>query len=402
MSEDSSGGGAGREAALHKLFGRMPAELQAAHDASRQINESKFRNLAEGADEGVLCSSTEGVVTFANEAAAQILGWESSERMIGRPSVELYHATEDREKLLSLLMQHGRLDPVDLVMRSEDGRPVKVRGKVMLIDDPTGRPTEFLGVITSTRELLAEREKLDETRYRLQGAARDLEESHRELDEFAHVVSHDLREPVRMVGSFLELLQKRSGDTLDDRAGEYLGFAVEGAQRLDSQIADLLAYARVRTRGAEFERCDAEEILGLARDRLGSVIERSSAEITHDPLPAVQGDRAQLVVLLGHLLANAMKFCGEAAPRIHVKAEAAGDRHLLEVSDNGLGIAAEFKDQVFEMFTRLNTREEYPGNGAGLAVCRRIVNRHGGEIWLRSQPGEGTRVFFTLPAAVDG
>lgn len=365
------------------------------------INDTKFRRLAENAEEGVLCSSIEGVVTYANEAAARILGWESAERLIGRPSVELYHASGDREQVMKLLGMHGSLDPVDLVMRGEDGLPVKVRGKVARIDDPAGEPTEFLGIITSTRELLDEREKLDETRYRLTGAARDLEESQRDLDEFAHVVSHDLREPVRMVGSFLDLLERRCEDDLDERARGYLGFAAEGAQRLDSQIADLLAYARVRTRGGPYERCEPEEILGLAQAGLGSVIERTGAEITHDPLPPVAGDRSQLVVLLGHLLDNALKFRADAPPRIHVRAEAAGDRQLLEVRDNGVGIAAEYKEQVFEMFARLHTREEYPGNGAGLAICRRIVARHGGAIWVRSAPGDGTRVFFTLPAPQD-
>jgi PAS domain S-box-containing protein len=365
-------------------------------------DESKFRLLASTAAEGIVCSSPEGIVTFANPAAASILGWESPEAMVGRPSTDLYHDSADRGTVMRRLELEDRLDPVDLTMCSQEGRPVQTRGSVTRVFDDQGRFVEFLGVITSTRELLAEREKLDEVRFRLQRSAADLEESQRDLDEFAHVVSHDLREPVRMVGSFLELLRSRAGEALDERAHEYLGFASEGAGRLDAQIAALLEYARVRTRGEAFDRREGEDLLRLAEARVASAVARTGATITHDPLPAVHGDRAQLVALLGHLLDNALKFReGERAPQIHLRSEKAGDRQLIEVQDDGIGLEPRFKDQVFEMFARLNTREEYPGNGAGLAICRRIVGRHGGEIWIRSQPAQGTRVFFTLPAAVD-
>ncbi len=364
-------------------------------------DESKFRLLASTAAEGIVCSSPEGIITFANPAAASILGWESPEALVGRPSTDLYHDTADRETLLRRLEVDDRLDPVDLTMRSQAGRPVQTRGSVTRLCDDQGRFVEFFGVITSTRELLSEREKLDEVRFRLQRSSSDLEESQRALDEFAHVVSHDLREPVRMVGSFLELLRSRSEEALDERAREYLGFASEGAGRLDAQIAALLEYSRVRTRGEPFVRCEGEDLLRLAEARVASAVTRTGATITHDPLPAVHGDRAQLVALLGHLLDNALKFHDERAPQIHLRAEEAGDRQLIEVRDDGIGLEPKFKDQVFEMFARLNTREEYPGNGAGLAICRRIVGRHGGEIWIRSRPAEGARIFFTLPAAAD-
>lgn len=363
--------------------------------------ESKFELLASTAAEGVLCSSPDGIVTFANPAAAAILGWESPETMVGRPSTDLYHLPADRETLMRRLELGDRLDPVDLIMCSQDGRPVQTRGAVTRVVDDQGRLVEFLGVITSTRELLAEREKLEEVHSRLERSAEELEESHRFLDEFAGVVSHDLREPVRMVRSFLELLAARCDGALDDRAREYLGFAADGASRLDSQIADLLEYSRVRTRGGPFGRCEGEELLSLARLRVASTVAETGATLTHDPLPPVYGDRAQLVALLGHLLDNALKFRTERAPRIHVRAEPAGDRQLIEVRDDGIGLDPKFKRQVFEMFARLNTREEYAGNGAGLAICQRIVDRHGGEIWLRARPAEGTSVFFTLPAAAD-
>jgi PAS domain S-box-containing protein len=363
--------------------------------------DRKFRMLAATAAEGVLCSSPDGIVTFANPAAATILGWESAEALVGRPSTDLYHHTADRETVMRRLEHDDHLDPVDLVMCSQTGRPVQTRGSVTRLFDDQGQFVEFLGVITSTSELLAEREKLDEVRYRLQRAANDLDESHRELDEFAHVVSHDLREPIRMVGSFLELLRARCTGDLDDRAQEYLGFAADGAGRLDSQIADLLEYSRVRSRGETHARCEGEDLLQAAERRVSSAVAECGATVTHDPLPAVSGDRAQLIALLGHLLDNAVKFRGERAPRIHVRAEAAGNRQLFEICDDGIGLEPRFKEQVFEMFARLNTREEYPGNGAGLAICRRIVHRHGGEIWLRCGSADGTRVFFTLPAAAD-
>jgi light-regulated signal transduction histidine kinase (bacteriophytochrome) len=226
----------------------------------------------------------------------------------------------------------------------------------------------------------------------------DLQRSNAELEQFAYVASHDLQEPLRMVSSYTQLLARRYKDKLDKDADEFIAFAVDGANRMQRMINDLLTYSRAGTRGKEFTSVDCEAALGQAHANLRIAIEEHNAVITHDPLPTVMADEGQLAQLFQNLISNAIKFRGEEPPRIHVSARRRNQEWVLSVRDNGIGIEPQYTERIFVIFQRLHTRAEYPGTGIGLAICRRIVERHGGRIWVESEPGKSSTFFFTLPA----
>jgi PAS domain S-box-containing protein len=238
------------------------------------------------------------------------------------------------------------------------------------------------------------RKRADEA---LQRTTAELARSNKDLDQFASVASHDLQEPLRVVTGFVQLLQKKYQNQLDAEADQFIEFAADGAKRMGTLIKDLLAYARVGSRGLELAPTDAGAALRQAVDNLRVSIEETTAEITYGELPTVRADAGQLVQLFQNLLGNALKFHGEEPPKIHVDASRQEDHWLFSVRDNGIGIASEFLDRIFLIFERLHTRTQYPGTGIGLAICKRIVDRHGGRIGVESEPGQGATFSFTLP-----
>ena len=242
---------------------------------------------------------------------------------------------------------------------------------------------------------------LAELNERLLAQTYDLQRSNEELEQFAYVASHDLQEPLRSIGSYCQLLQRRYKGKLDKDADQFIDFAVEGAKRMQVLINDLLKYSRVGTRGKPFAPTDCNAVFNDAVSNLRQAIEESGAVITSDPLPIVSGDAVQLGQLFQNLIANAIKFRGETAPKIHVSAPAYGEQTVFSVRDNGIGIDARHGERIFQIFQRLHERGKYPGTGIGLAVCKKIVTRHGGRIWVESRPGEGSDFRFTLEPHVD-
>ncbi len=218
-----------------------------------------------------------------------------------------------------------------------------------------------------------------------------------ELQQFAYVASHDLQEPLRMISSYLQLLERRYREQLDDEAQEFIHYAVDGAARMQTLIRALLEYSRVSTRGQPFQPINLQAVLDEVLANLKLAIADAQAVITHDPLPTLQGDDSQLMQLLQNLISNALKFRGERPPQVHITVSQSDSHWTIGVRDNGIGIAPEYRDRIFLIFQRLHARTEYPGTGIGLALCKKIVERHGGKIWLESQPGEGATFFFTLP-----
>jgi light-regulated signal transduction histidine kinase (bacteriophytochrome) len=226
----------------------------------------------------------------------------------------------------------------------------------------------------------------------------ELERSNAELEQFAYVASHDLREPLRMVASYTELLAERYRGQLDERADKYIGYIVDGARRMQQLVADLLALSRVGTQGKPLEPVDASRVVGNVLRSMHGVISDTGAEVDAQALPIVKADEIQLGQLFQNLVANAIKFrAPERQPRIAIRAHRRNNWWEFSVADNGIGIESEYAERIFQMFQRLHGRGQYEGNGIGLAIAKKIVERHGGRIWFESKPGEGTVFRFTLP-----
>lgn len=242
------------------------------------------------------------------------------------------------------------------------------------------------------RDLVTARQALEET-------VAELRRSNSDLQQFAYVASHDLQEPLRMIASYTQLLAKRYKGKLDSDADDFIGYAVEGANRMQRLINDLLAYSRVTTQGKVFERVDCNQILEDVLSNLQIAIEENRAVVTHDALPVVTADGGQLSQLFQNLIGNAIKFHGKEPPRVHVSVELRNNEWQFSVLDNGIGVDPQYAERIFVIFQRLHNREEYPGTGIGLAVCKKIVERHGGRIWVQSPIGRGSIFYFTLPVA---
>jgi light-regulated signal transduction histidine kinase (bacteriophytochrome) len=245
---------------------------------------------------------------------------------------------------------------------------------------------------------IAERKRAQEV---LQETAQELERSNRDLEQFAYVASHDLQEPLRAVGGYVRLLEHRFPDKLDAKAIEYIEGAAQGATRMERLITDLLAFARVGTQPSGFGVCDFNTLLGDAVGNLHTSIESAQATVHREPLPSLPADATQIVQLLQNLIANAIKFRREQLPEIRIGVRPEPGRWVFWVQDNGIGIDPQYFPRIFQIFQRLHTRKTYPGTGIGLAICKRIVERHGGAIWLESQPGQGSTFYFSIPAPDD-
>lgn len=251
--------------------------------------------------------------------------------------------------------------------------------------------------LSQSNELLkkeiAERKQTED---KLRKMTAELERSNRELKEYAYVASHDLQEPLRMVSSYLQLLEQRYRDRLDKDAQEFITYAVDGSIRMKKLVESLLEYSRVDTH-SRFEKTDCNTLIKSVLDNLKVAIEKNGAEITYNNLPEVMGDSTQLTQLFQNLISNAIKFRSDISPRIHIGVESRGGEWLFSIQDNGIGIDPKNFERIFLLFQRLHTPNEYPGVGVGLAVCKKIVERHGGKIWVESQPGKGSTFFFTIP-----
>jgi PAS domain S-box-containing protein len=317
---------------------------------------------------------------------------------------------EDRECILADLRDVINKDCFRREYRflHKDGTYRWMHDEIRVSRDDYGKPVDLIGSwydVTERKrtedELKRYREHLEELveerTTALKKTADELARSNADLKEFAYVVSHDLKEPLQVIRGFLTLLEKRYKDKLDEKAGELIRYTIDGAKRMQGLIKDLLEYSKVGTKGKELKPTDCSLILNKAISNLQASIVESGAKVTHTILPAVMADATQLSSLFQNLIGNAIKFRSAEAPKIHISAKRKGDEWLFSVRDNGIGIDPEFADRIFNVFQRLQSSDEYPGTGIGLAICKKIVERHSGRIWVESQPGKGATFYFTIP-----
>ena len=382
---------------------RARAELRKAHDelelrvqeraAELRKSEEMFRSVAESAVDGIVSANSRGEIIFFNPSAERLFGYPEGEVMDRQLSIlmperfrEAHH--HGLKRFLSTGEAHVIGKTVELAGRRKDGTEFPI--ELSLTNWKVGEETFFTGIIRD----ITERKRAEET---LALQTKELERSNSELRQFAYVASHDLQEPLRMVKSYTQLLAKRWEDRLDAEAGEFSGFVVEGVSRMQQLINDLLAYSQAGSGDRPLDLVNCETILDRTLENLEPVITESRAVVTRDPLPTLRADPVALSQLFQNLLANAIKFHGEQPPRIHVSVKKNETEWLFLVRDNGIGIEPQYFDRIFVIFQRLHNRSEYPGSGIGLAICKKIVMRHGGRIWVESKPGEGSIFHFTIP-----
>jgi PAS domain S-box-containing protein len=373
---------------LHRDADGATSVLEINRDITEQRRaEELFRVAVEGSPSGLLMVDREGAIVLVNREVERLFGYPRNE-LIGRQIDVLVpdgmrrgHPAlrgEFMQDPSARAMGAGR----ELFAKRKDGHEVPVEIGLNPLSTDSG-----MFVLASVVDI-TERKRSEF----------DLKRSNEELERFAYVASHDLQEPLRMVASYVQLLGKRYKGKLDADADEFIGYAADGAMRMQRLIEDLLAFSRVGTRGATSVPVDINMVLAGALTNVRLSIEESGASVTAGELPTVPGDPGQLGHLFQNLISNAVKFRGEDPPLVRVSAERDADNWLFRVHDNGIGIAPEYFDRIFVIFQRLHGREKYSGTGIGLAIARKIVERHGGRIWVESTPGRGTTFLFTLPA----
>jgi two-component system CheB/CheR fusion protein len=370
-------------------------ERKRAEEILRQ-SEARFRSVFDNSRDVIYRLNVQtGRFEYVSPSVKTVVGFSPDEimEMDADTAMGVVHPDDlpvMRAALASLEETgHGE---VEYRQRTKSGEYRWISNNMSLTRDAAGRPLYRDGNIRD----VAERKQAEEA---VRQAAKELERSNEDLAQFAHVASHDLQEPLRMVTGFLKLLQERYESQLDDKAKEYIGYSVDGATRMSQLIIDLLALSRVASKGKELQPTDSGKALAIALANLRVSIQDAGATVTYDELPTIKADSTQLTQLLQNLIGNALKFRTPDRPcQVHVGVEKKDDQWVFSVRDNGIGIPKQAFDRIFVIFQRLHTRDKYAGTGIGLAICKKIVERHGGRIWVESEPGEGSTFCFTIPS----
>lgn len=354
------------------------------------IEISLFRALLDSTTDAVFIKDLAGRYVYINPAGASFLGLKADD-VVGKTDLEVF----TRETALAIMesdqrvIAEGRTQSFDEV-GTADGVTRVFTSTKGVCRDSGGRIAGLFGI---SRDI-TERKEAEREMARL---AEELRRSNAELERFAYVASHDLQEPLRIVTSYVQLLARRYRGRLDQDADEFIAYAVDGANRMKRLIQDLLAYARIGSKGAQPEPVDLGEVLRHVLEALRMQLQDGGATVEPGPLPTVLADPVQMEQLLQNLISNAVKFHGSDPPVVRIAAEQRADKWEVSVADNGIGIDPQFFDRIFIVFQRLHGMSEYSGTGIGLAICKKIVERHGGRIWVESKPGKGSTFRFTLP-----
>jgi len=333
----------------------------------------------------------QGRVLDSNLASDRMIGWTREERLGQLPAK--ITQPEFRARALGLVervLKEGKVDDFEFEVRTKEGEVLVLLVGLSVLRDETGGP---IGISVVSKDITERKRAVQE----LARAAKDLERSNRELQDFAFVLSHDLQEPLRSIVGFSKLLHERAASSLDEESLRYLDVVQRSGRKLQVLIKDLLSYARLGRDDWVRSSVDLSAVCDAAIEQLQSAIVEAGAEVTREKLPVIRGDAAQLSLVFQNLIGNAIKYRGERAPKVHVRADRVADGWEISVSDNGLGIEPQFHEKIFEVFQRLHSYEKIPGTGMGLAICKKIVERHGGRIRVESEPGKGSTFRFTIP-----
>ena len=374
----------------HTDISQLKKNEEALINIKNQLSNALFynRSLIEASLVAMLALSMEGKIVDINKAAEKVIS-SSYKKIIGSDFSNHFKPIEMAQKALSQTLTEGFKSNTPLTLRS-GSTTLDVLYNGSTYNDINDTPVGIIVTLTDISDV-------QKTQKNLENSALALAHSNQELQQFAYIASHDLQEPLRSISNFLMLIERRYNDKLDQDGRDFIQFAIEGAERLQQMINDLLLFSRVETQGAPFTTTNINDVMRMVLFNLKEKIETNDAVITYDKLPTLMGDKPQLITCFQNLISNAIKFCQPGVPpKIHISAKREVNDWLFSVSDNGIGIEPQYKDKLFIMFKRLVGRE-YAGNGIGLAICKRVIDRHGGKIWVDSVLGQGSTFYFTIP-----
>lgn len=377
-----------------KAYTRALNAEERRREAERYSRElQRYETIVETVHDGIFVADHNNTFTLVNDAYTDLVGYDR-ETLLGS-NVSLV-VSEDIETLAAKFDAEfqGNSEEAktfEATLETASGERIETESTVAWLPQQAGEAPDYVGVV---RDVTTRNER----KRALQQANERLKSSNERLEHFAYAASHDLKEPLRMVSSYLRLVQRRADEELTDETREYLEYAVDGADRMGAMIDGLLQYSRIETQGSAFEPVDLNDVVADVQSDLDVRISESNAEITVEELPHVAGDEHQLRQVFQNLMANAIEYSGDDRPRISIDAERSGDMWTVSVRDYGIGIEPEYQSKIFEVFQRLHAESEHSGSGIGLALCERIVERHGGTISVDSEPGEGSTFSFSLPA----
>jgi PAS domain S-box-containing protein len=356
------------------------------------LKKSNLEQLLKNVSDAIIITDSNLHIIGWNKAAEDIYGWKAEE-VLGKPEMEFletkYPTNINQKHLLNDLNLKDSWN-AEVIQKNKDNEDINILTSISSLKD---EKDNFNGTIAINRDITL-RKKTEE---KAEKQARELEKSNAELENFAYVASHDLREPLRMITSFLQLLKQRYDDKLDEDAQEFIEFAVDGAKRLDNMITDLLEYSRVTSQKRDFVPVNCEKVLEETLMLLKVPIDENNAIITYDSLPTVLGDDKLMVQVFQNLLSNSIKYRGLENPHIHISVKKENKSYIFSVKDNGIGMDPKHLKRIFTIFQRLHKRDEYEGTGIGLSIVQKIVHQFGGEIWVESEPGKGSTFYFTVP-----
>ena len=385
------------ELATNLSFGIAGLRAIAEHKRGEEVREH-LGAVVESSDDAILSRTLDGIVTAWNTGAEKVFGYTASES-VGQSLDRLLppERAQEESEILARIARGERVHHFETVRVRKDGARIDISATISPIRDSQGT---IVGASKIARDITERKQadrRLAEQSEKLALQAEELARSNADLEQFAYVASHDLQEPLRMVAAYTQLLAQRYRGKLDENGDKFIGYACEGALRMQAPIQDLLAFSRVGRSCAPCTRVDCVTAIEEVLLSLDPAIQESGAVVTHASLPVVWADRSQLLQVFQNLIGNAIKFHGPEAPVISIQADKLGPQWLFSVRDNGIGISPASAQNIFVVFQRLHTRTEYPGNGIGLAICKKIIEHSGGKIWVEAAAGHGSIFKFTLP-----
>ena len=375
--------------ALAETFNIMTSDLQTSRN-NLQSAKDYIDNIIKSLIDTLIVTDSDGTIKMINKSALELLGYNRDE-IIGE-KLSIIFPEQDLpkdERLIDTYIRKKYVSKAEVRYQTKNGEIIPVSISSSVIKDIND---EIDGVVFVAQDIS------DYKRAELLARSSEaLERSNKELEQFAYVASHDLQEPLRMISSYVQLLKRRYADNLDSDANEFIDFAVDGAERMKILIKDLLAFSRIGTKGEEFKITSTQTILEEIISNLEISIKENNVVITIDPLPDLVVDRTQIMQLFQNLISNAIKYRGDKSPKIQIEVQDKYSEWLFSFKDNGIGLEPKYADKIFVIFQRLHGKGEYSGTGIGLSIAKRIVERHGGQIWVESEPGKGSTFKFTIP-----